>query len=83
MPVSPDPSGDFRGWQKVGADGHCVAFEPILCDADEQAIERAKLLLGERDIEVWCADRMVAKLTGNHPGAVTLEIKDGCLKPKN
>ncbi len=72
---------EYRAYT-VGSDGHFVGFEPIVCDTDDQAIGRAKLLPGDRDIEVWCADRMVVKLTGNHSGAITHEIKDGCLKPK-
>ena len=72
---------DYRAYA-VGHDGHFVGFEPVVCDTDDQAIGRAKLLLDGHDIEVWCADRMVAKLTAKHPGAVSHEIKDGCLIPK-
>ncbi len=46
----------------VGADGHFVGFEPIVCDTDEQAIGRAKLFLGDRGIEVWCGARLVTSL---------------------
>ena len=46
----------------VGIDGHFVGFEPIICDGNAAAIERAKRLLDVRDIEVWCADRLVAKI---------------------
>jgi hypothetical protein len=49
----------------IGADGHFVGFEPIVCDDDAQAIERAKRLLDGRDIEIWCGDRLVTRL--QHP----------------
>jgi hypothetical protein len=46
----------------MGTDGHFVGFEPIVCDTDEQAVERAKRLLDGHDIEVWRADRLVIHL---------------------
>ena len=64
--LSAHPSGDFRVAEyrafTVGTDGHFVGFEPIVCDTDDQAIERAKRLLDGRAIEVWCAERLIAKL---------------------
>ena len=66
----------------VGSDGHFVGYEPITCDDDSQAVEQARRLLNERDIEVWCSNRLVTVLTAKRPGAVTHEIKDGSLKPK-
>jgi hypothetical protein len=59
-----------------------VRLRAIVCDDDNQAIERANQLLGDKDIEVWCSSRLVTKLNAKHPRAVTHEIKDGCLKPK-
>jgi hypothetical protein len=66
MPVYPDPQwglrvADYRAYA-VGSDGHFVGFEPIVCDCDDQAIERAKGLLDAHDIEVWCGDRLVIHL---------------------
>jgi hypothetical protein len=72
---------EYRGYT-VGSDGHFVRCEPIVCDTDEEAVERAKRMPDGRNIEVWCGDRMVAKVTAKGTGAVTHEIKDGCLKPK-
>jgi hypothetical protein len=46
----------------VGADGHFVGFEPIVCDTDDQAIERAKRLVKGHGIEVWSGGRLIAKL---------------------
>jgi hypothetical protein len=66
----------------VGTDGHFVGFEPIVCDDDASAIERANRLLKDHDIELWSRGRMVVRLTAKETGAVTHEIRDGCLKPK-
>ena len=57
---------DYRAFT-VGADGHFVGFEPIVCDTDEQAVERARHLLDGRTIEVWCAERLIAKLKPENP----------------
>lgn len=61
----------------IGSDGHFVGFEPTVCDDDTAAIERAKRLLDGRDIEVWCAARLITRLTAQKTSAVTHEIKDG------
>jgi alkanesulfonate monooxygenase SsuD/methylene tetrahydromethanopterin reductase-like flavin-dependent oxidoreductase (luciferase family) len=53
---------EYRAFS-VGADGHFVGFEPIVCDTDDEAVERAKRLLDGRDVEVWCAERLVVRLT--------------------
>jgi hypothetical protein len=52
---------EYRAYT-VGLDGHFVGFEAIVCDTDDEAIERANRMLRNYGIEVWCADRMVAKL---------------------
>jgi hypothetical protein len=57
---------EYRAFS-VGADGHFVGFEPIVCDTDGEAVERAKRLLAGRTIEVWCAERLVVKLTVKAP----------------
>jgi hypothetical protein len=66
----------------VGSDGHFVGYELIACDDDNQAVEQARRLLNERNIEVWCSNRLVTLLTAKRPGAFAYEMKDGCLKPK-
>jgi hypothetical protein len=53
---------EYRAYT-VGIDGHFVGFEPIVCDDDAAAIERAGRLLENRDIELWSGDRLIAKLT--------------------
>ena len=51
------------GWPlKVQVGANSPVLVVIVCDTDEQAIERAKRLLDGRDVEVWCADRLVTKL---------------------
>ena len=52
---------DYRAYF-VGPDGHFVGFEPISCADDQEAVERARLLLTDKDIEVWCSSRLVTKL---------------------
>jgi hypothetical protein len=52
---------EYRAYT-VGLDGHFTGFEPIVCDHDDEAIERAKRLLDGHDIEVWCADRLVIQI---------------------
>lgn len=53
----------------VGDDGHFVGFEPIVCDDDALAIERAKRLLKGHDIEVWSGGRLVVRLQHKPPQA--------------
>jgi hypothetical protein len=51
----------------IGADGHFVGFEPIVCDDDASAIERATRLLNDHDIEIWSRGRMVVRLHHKPP----------------
>jgi hypothetical protein len=61
----------------VGSHGHFVGSEPITCDNDSQAVEQARRLLNESDIEVWCSNRLVTLLVAKRPGTSDDEIKDG------
>ena len=47
---------------KVGLDGHFIGFEPLVCDNDEQAIERAKQILDGRDLQIWSGPRFVGSV---------------------
>jgi hypothetical protein len=47
---------------KVGLDGHFIGFEPLVCDNDEQAIERATQILDGRDLQIWSGPRFVGSL---------------------
>ena len=46
----------------VGDDGHFIGFEGMICYDDEEAIARAKQLLGNHDVEVWSGGRLVIRL---------------------
>jgi|SRR6267378_5359592 len=46
----------------VGDDGHFIGFEPMICDDDAEAIEKAKRLVHGHDVELWCGDRLVIRL---------------------
>jgi hypothetical protein len=46
----------------VGADGHFVGFEPIVCADDTEAIEKADRLVVDNDVELWCGERLVRHL---------------------
>jgi hypothetical protein len=37
----------------VGRDGHFVGWEPLVCDDDVDAIEKAKRLVEANDVELW------------------------------
>lgn len=51
----------------VGADGHFVGFEPMICRDDAEAVTKARRLLDDRHIEVWNCERFVAKLEAKKP----------------
>jgi hypothetical protein len=47
----------------VGVDGHFIDFEPLICDDDDGAIEKAKRLVDGHDVELWRGERLVILLT--------------------
>jgi hypothetical protein len=47
---------------RVDNDGHVISRFDIHADDDAQAIEKARLKLAHRDIEIWCLDRKVGVL---------------------
>jgi len=51
----------------VGRDGHFNGFEPLICPDDIEAIDRAKRLVNNHGIELWCGARLVASLTADRP----------------
>jgi hypothetical protein len=53
----------------VGRDGHFVGWEPLVCDDDVEAIEKAKRLVEANDIELWCGARLVMRLSSTSPEA--------------
>jgi hypothetical protein len=52
---------DYRAYT-VGLDGRLIGFEPLVGADDAEAIERAKLLVGDRSIELWNGPRLVIRL---------------------
>jgi hypothetical protein len=69
----------------VGADGHIIGFEPLVCADDGEAIEKAKRLVTKHLVELWSGERLVERLraTGKPRGdAVAHEIKGGRMVPK-
>ena len=64
----------------VGADGHFVGFEPIVCADDTEAIEKADRLVIDHDVELWCGERLVRHLrVEDKPGgdASSQKVVDG------
>ena len=51
----------------VGCDGHFVGCEPLVCGDDVQAIEKAKRLVEANDVELWCGERLVIRLSSTSP----------------
>jgi hypothetical protein len=46
----------------VGHDGHFLRFEALICADDAEAIEKAKRLVVDHDVELWSGERFVARL---------------------
>jgi hypothetical protein len=53
---------DYRTFT-VGDDGHFVGSQALICADDDEAVEKARRLLDGRDIELWCGDRFVVRLS--------------------
>jgi hypothetical protein len=53
---------EYRAYT-VGLDGHFIGYEPLICAADAEAIEKAKRLVGEHDVELWNEGRFVIRLS--------------------
>lgn len=46
----------------IGVDGHFIGFEPLVCDSDDEAIDKAKRLVDGHDVELCCGARLVIRL---------------------
>ena len=53
---------DYRAYA-VGSDGRFISYEPMVCMNDADATERAKRLVDDHDIELWCGPRLVIRLS--------------------
>jgi hypothetical protein len=51
---------EYRAYA-VGTDGHIYSFKALVCEDDQQAIERAKAAFETCTIEVWSGGRFVFK----------------------
>jgi hypothetical protein len=46
----------------VGSDGHFVRFVGLFCSDDAEAIEQARRLIEDQDIELWSGERFIIRL---------------------
>jgi hypothetical protein len=46
----------------VGTDGHFIGSKPLLCDDDEEAVQKAEQLLDGHDLQIWSGPRYVRRL---------------------
>jgi hypothetical protein len=53
---------DYRAYT-VGADGHFIGFEPMICADDVEAIEKAKQLVDGHDVGLWSGARLVIRIS--------------------
>jgi hypothetical protein len=55
---------DYRAYT-IGPDGHFIGVEMLSIPGDDAAaIEAARRLVGEHDVELWDRDRLVGRLKG-------------------
>jgi hypothetical protein len=52
---------EYRAYT-IGPDGRIFKAEPMVCDSDDEAIIRGRVLAKEHAIEIWSGDRFVIKL---------------------
>jgi hypothetical protein len=52
---------EYRAYA-IGLDGHIFKAEPMICENDEEAVARARMLAAEHAVEVWSGDRFVVRL---------------------
>jgi hypothetical protein len=52
---------EYRGYI-VGLDGHFVGIEGLVCGDGAQAIENARRLVDDHDVELWSGTRFVTRL---------------------
>ena len=52
------PLAEYRAYL-IGDDGHFYDSFPLICADDAEAIEMAKRLVIDRDVELWQLDRKI------------------------
>ena len=55
---------DYRAYF-VGSDGHFVRFVGLSCSDDAEAVEQARRLIEDQDIELWSGERFIVRLSKN------------------
>jgi hypothetical protein len=58
LPICGTPLADYRAYL-IGDDGHFYDAFPLICADDAEAIEMAKKLVIDRDVELWQLDRKI------------------------
>jgi hypothetical protein len=71
----------------VGLDGHFAGYEPLVCADDSDAIDKARRLASDRDIELWSGPRLILRLARDGPSAEEVDaamdgIVDEGARPK-
>jgi hypothetical protein len=72
---------EYRAYM-VGADGHFIGYEPLICADDGEAVEKAKPFAKKHPVELWSGPRLVRSIPKQLARAVTHEIREGCMVPK-
>jgi hypothetical protein len=58
LPIRGTPLAEYRAYL-IGDDGHFYDSFPLICADDAEAIEMAKKLVIDRDVELWQLDRKI------------------------
>ena len=67
----------------IGSDGQIERSRTFVCDTDENAIMRAKQMVGQQPTELWSGTRLVERLfPANEKQAVSHEVHEGRMVPK-
>jgi hypothetical protein len=53
---------EYRAYA-VGSDGHFIEFVALVCVDDAEAIEKAKRLADDHDVELWSGERFVIRVS--------------------
>jgi alkanesulfonate monooxygenase SsuD/methylene tetrahydromethanopterin reductase-like flavin-dependent oxidoreductase (luciferase family) len=53
---------EYRAYA-VGRDGHFIGYEPLVCDDDSEAIEKARRLVDGHDVELWSGERFITRVS--------------------
>lgn len=51
---------EYRAYA-IGSDGHIVHWKPLICDSDNEAIDKAREAFEGHAVEVWSRDRLIIR----------------------